>query len=255
MKKQYDIDRKMAIEQLIRTQKDEILTEEKLSALPKAIQKHFRLSGFVGKSIAMNGDVIWKESYLKLKPTQNWKPLKTWQFNSVLPIMRTSYMKVDRMFFAGKDLYKEGKGTMIGKILGFIPIINAHGQEISQSALVTSFCEMMLLSGYAFQEYVEWNPIDHRTVEAKLTDHGMTVCGKFHFDEEGKFESFETDERFFEKEKNVYEKRKFLAKVHRYKKVDNYYQPEKVSVIWVLDDGEFEYFKGIIDHINYHVKA
>lgn len=254
MKKQFYKDRKHEIEKLNNDFSNNILTEEKLSKLPKPIQNHFKISGFVGKPIAMNADIIWESSFLKLKPNQSWKSLKTKQFNSVNPIMRTAFMKVNKMFFAGKDLYKNGQGTMKGKILNLFTVINVSGKEISQSALVTSFCEMMLLSGYSFQDYIEWEEIDDFTVKAKLKDNNIIVNGTFFFDKEGKFERFETDERFYDIGNGVFKKKKFVANINSYKKTGNYYHPKNVSVSWYLEGGKHEYFKGTIEKINYNVK-
>lgn len=253
MKKQFYKDRATEIDNLNQHFTKEILTEDTIARLPQAIQKHYRLCGFLGKEIAMNADVIWKESFIKLKPDQNWKPLRTLQFNSVNPIMRTAYMKVNMMFFAGKDFYKNGRGTMKGKILNLFTVIDAKGKELSQAALITSFCEMMLLSGYALQDYIEWKEIDSRTVEGILTDGDFKVRGVFHFDEEGKFSYFETNDRYFDLGKGNFEKKKFVAKVHSYKKTGGCYQPENVSISWHLESGEFEYFKGSIDRIECNV--
>lgn len=254
MKKYFFKDRSKEIEKLQYRLDKEILTEQKLSTLPKIIQKHFTLSGFVGKPIAMNADFVWKESYLKLKPNQNWKKIQTLQFNSVNPIMRTAYMKVKKMFFTGKDLYKNGRGTMKGKFLNMFTVIDAKGKEISQSALITSFCEMMLLSGYAFQDYIKWEEVNDYTIKAELNDHNFTVNGTFYFDKEGKFNYFETKDRYFDKGNGKYEKITFKAKVNNYKKIGSYYQPQEVSVSWVLDSGEYEYYKGTIKQVKYNVK-
>lgn len=255
MKKQFYKDRKHEIEQLCQHFENEILTEEKLATLPKPIQNHFRISGFVGKPLAMNADVIWEKSFLKLKPNQDWKTLETIQFNSVNPIMRTAFMKVNKMFFAGKDFYKNGQGQMTGKILNLFKVVNAKGDEVSQSALMVSFCEMMLLSGYSFQNYIKWEEVDDYTVKATLCDQNITVNGVFYFDKEGKFERFETHERFFDMGKGYYKKKKFTAQVKSYKKIDDYFQPKDVSVFWDLENGKYEYFKGTIDTIKYNVTA
>lgn len=252
MKKKFLKDRQ---EEIAKNIKSELLTEAKLAVLPTAIRNHFILSGFVDKPIAMNADVIWKESFIKLKSNKDWMPLETLQFNSVNPIMRTCYMRVKKMFFAGKDLYKNGQGTMIGKIFNFFTVLNARGKEVSQSALITSFCEFMLLSGYALQSNVKWEEIDDKTVKGTLNDNEFEVSGKFHFDEEGKFSFFETDERFFDNGEGNFTKTKFIAKVDSYKKEGRFYIPENVKVLWVLENGEFEYFKGIIKEINYNVTS
>lgn len=254
MKKQFYKDRATEIKELNKHYAGEVLTEEKLATLPQAIQKHYRLCGFLDKPIAMNADIIWENSFIKLKPNKNWKPLHTLQFNSVNPIMRTAFMKVNKMFFAGKDYYKNGYGTMKGKILNLFTIIDAKGKELSQSALITSFCEMMLISGYAFQEYIEWEEVNNHTVKGILTDQDFKVSGTFQFDEEGKFMCFETNDRYFDQGNGNVEKKKFIARVNSYKKIDNYYQPEKVSIMWVLENEDFQYYKGTIDRIEYNVR-
>lgn len=255
MKTQYLKDRQQAIEQLNQQATNEILTEEKLSTLPVALQNHFRNCGFIGRPIAMNADIVWKESYIKLAPGQKWKSLQTLQFNAVNPIMRTAFMKVNNMFFTGKDLYKNGQGSMIGKILNLFTVINAKGKEISQSALITSFCEMMLLSGYAFQDYIKWKAIDKQTIEATLSDHQFEVSGTFYFDETGKFKYFETNDRYFDAGKGNFVKKKFASRVTSYQEIDGLTIPEQAQVLWYLDGKEYCYFKGTIERINFNVKS
>lgn len=251
MKSQFYTDRKEAVRKSQKLPKV-FLTEELLSSIPAPIQRYFRLRGFVDKPLVYFADVLWEESFIKLKPDQDWRALDTLQFNAVNPIMRSSYMKVKSMFFVGKDLYKDGHGTMIGKILGFIPVMNAKGKEISQAALVTSFSELLLLSGYAFQDYITWEYINDHEVKAILSDHGMTVEGTFHFDELGRFSHFITDDRYFDLGNGQFDKRRFTAKVKSYRNVGQYDQPEEVSVSWILDDGEYEYFKGVIKAFKYN---
>lgn len=230
-----------------------IVSEELLSTLPLQVQRHFRLCGFVGKPMAMNADIVWAESFIRLKRGQAWKTLNTLQFNSVKPIMRTSLMKLRGVPFEGKDYYREGVGTMKGKVLRVFDVIDAEGPELSQAALITSFAESMLLSGYAFQDYLTWIPgEDH--VDAVLNDSGISVRGRFLFDDEGKFKCFESTERFFDLGNGNFEKRKFTAEVIDYREEAGVYQPQTVSVSWWLDEGQFEYFKGSIERIETNVE-
>ena len=254
MKTTYLKDRKKEIAQLKLQASPEILTEKHIAHLPFPIRQHYKHCGFLDQPIAMNADVIWKDSYIKLKQGQKWRKLKTLQFNSVRPLMRTSFMKVSNMFFAGKDLYKEGQGTMIGKLFNLFPIINASGEELSQSALITIFCEMLLVSGYALQDYVEWQEIDHCTVSAILSDHNFKVKGVFHFDKMGKFHHFETDDRFYDTGKGKFEKKKFKAFIDSYQMKDHHYIPENVRVQWCLENGDYDYFTGTIQRIDYNVE-
>lgn len=253
MKNIFLVDRKAEIQRLKQSSQPPILTEEKLSELPTCLGNFFRLCGFVGKPIAMNADIVWKESYLKFKPNSDWKKLDTIQFNSVNPIMRTAYMKVKGMPFAGKDFYRAGNGSMIGQLFGFLTLFNSRGKELSQSALITSFSESLILSGYAFQPYSQWTELDNNTLEATLTDNGITVKGLFHFDDEGLFTSFESDDRYFDEGKGKFSKKKFKIAIDSYKKIGEFYQMENVRAIWCLAEGEFTYYKGTIDKLNYNV--
>jgi hypothetical protein len=254
MKSTFLRDRQIEIDRFKHASNHDILTNEKIATLPSILQKYYAISGFLDKPIALNADIIWKESFIKLKRDGDWKALKTSQFNSVNPIMRTSYMKVKRMFFAGKDLYKEGKASMIGKVFNLFKVINASGPQLSQSALITSFCEFMLISGYALQDYVSWEEIDDTTIRGTLKDHAFEVSGLFSFDKEGKFKYFETDDRYYDEGDGNYVKKKFLARFDSYKQVDGALQVENITALWRLDDGDYEYYKGTIDHIVYNVR-
>jgi hypothetical protein len=253
MKSTFLKDRKAEIERFNQQQKPEILTEEKLAGLPDILRKHFALRGFIGKPIMMNADIIWKESFIKLRTTDAWKPLKTLQFNSVNPIMRTAHMKVSKMFFAGKDLYRHGKGSMIGKILNLFTVMNVKGPELSQSALITSFAESMLISGYALQDYMSWEEISPLTLKATLRDHDFVVEGLFHFEEDGRFRFFESDDRYFDEGGGNFVKKKFKATFDSYRQAGDFIQPENIRVMWCLDEGDFVYYKGTIERIDSNV--
>lgn len=253
MKRKYYQDRNKEIERYQNKYNQVALNLENVSHLPKPIQKFYNISGYLNAPIAMNADIIWKESSIKLKPNSSWKKLKTLQFNAVNPIMRTAYMKVDKMFFAGKDIYKNGQGKMKGKILNLFNVMNAEGDEISQSALITIFAEFMLVSGYAIQNYVEWETIDKNTVRGTLHDHKFTVTGNFHFDEEGKFRRFDSMDRYYSLDNGQFEKKKFMVNINSYKKINNFFSPEQVSASWLIDGKEYTYYKGTIERIDYNV--
>lgn len=255
MFRQFTRIRHEAIEQSNRVNANQVLLPEVVDRLPIPIQRHFMQCGFIGRPVAWCADIVWEESFIKLKPDQAWRRLRTRQFNAVNPIVRTAHMKVKSMWFAGMDSYRSGVGIMKGKIANLFTVLHARGDEVSQSALVTSFCEMMLLSGYAIQPYIQWTKVDDQHVRAKLNDGGIVVGGDFYFDDNGLFRYFETNERYFDRGGGKFEQKRFVAQVNSYKKVNNYFQPAEVSVMWYLDEKPFEYFKGTIDVIYYNPVA
>jgi hypothetical protein len=233
---------------------NEILTEEKLQELPEPLQRHFQLCGFVGKPIAFNAQVHWQESAIKLSPEKDWGPLLTQQFNSVKPVARIAYMKFHKMPVAGRDIYRNGQGEMKGKLLNLFRIIYGTGPEISQSALLTIFAEKLLVPGYAFQENIHWETISDSAVKAVLNDHGITVTGIFYFDEKGYFQRFYTEDRYYDLGKGRFEKVPFSAYVDSYQEQDGLQIPKSMRAVWHRPEGDYEYYRGTIEKLEFNVQ-
>jgi hypothetical protein len=90
-------------------------------------------------------------------------------------------------------------------------------------------------------------------VRGTLIDNGIEVSGIFYFNKEGVFTHFETFDRYFTTGKNSYKKVKFSVIVDSYKNQDNLKISEKVKVMWHLPEGDFEYYKGTIERIEFNV--
>ena len=67
------------------------------------------------------------------------------------------------------------------------------------------------------------------------------------------FNRFETNDRYYTKGKNTYEKVRFSTVVDSYKNQGNIKIAERVRIIWHLPDGDYEYYKGVVDRIEFNV--
>ncbi len=231
----------------------EVITEELIKDLPEPLRKYLRVCGYIGTPIPVNANVYWAESWLKMSPKKDWRSLNTIQFNSINPIGRVAYMKFLSMPVVAQDLYRDGYGEMNGKLLNLVRVVFDNSKETAQSALITSFSEFMLIPGYLFLENVRWEYIDDLSVRGILIDNGIQVSGIFHFNEEGLFTYFETDDRYFKMGKNTYEKVRFSAIVEGYKMQGDVKICEKVKIVWHLPEGDYEYYKGVIEKIVFNV--
>jgi hypothetical protein len=126
----------------------ETITEERITALPDPLKKHLRVCGFINMPVPVNAVVYWRESWLKMSPDRAWVKLHTMQFNSVKPIGRVVYMKTLSMPVAARDLYRDGYGEMNVKLLNLSKVAFDNSKEVAQSALISTFCEFMLIPGY-----------------------------------------------------------------------------------------------------------
>lgn len=252
MKKIYLRDRAALLERS-KTQKTAFFTEEHLQHLPEVLKRYLSVCGYMGTEVPRNADVYWADSWLKMAPQKPWTRLETLQFNSVKPIGRVAYMKFATMPVAARDLYRDGYGEVNGKLLQLFSVAFDNSRETAQSALITAFCEFMFIPGYLLLDNVSWTPLNADAVIGHLNDNGIEVSGCFHFDKNGLFTHFETDDRYYSLGKNTYQKVKFSAHVESYKKQNGLQVCEKVRVVWHLPEGDFEYYKGTIDRIEANV--
>ncbi|MFO7658364.1 MAG: DUF6544 family protein [Bacteroidales bacterium] len=252
MKKTYIKDRTELLERN-KDFKTEIFTEELIKDLPEPLKKYLRICGYMNTPVPINANVYWTESWLKMSPEKDWGKLSTTQFNSVKPIGRVALMKFSSMPVAARDLYRDGYGEMNGKLFNLIKVVFDNSKETAQSALITTFCEFMFIPGYLLLDNVKWEQIDEYSVRGTLTDSGIEVSGFFYFDQEGLFTRFETNDRYYSTGKHTYKKVKFSAIVESYKMQGNIKINEKVKIVWHLPEVDFEYYKGIVDRIEFNV--
>ena len=157
------------------------------------------------------------------------------------------------MPFFGRDIYRDGYGEMKGRLFNLFTIVFDNSIETAQSALITIFSEFLFIPWYILSSNVEWKSLSENSVYATLTDNGIVVSGVFYFDENGLFSHFVTDDRYFTKGKNTYERVRFSAIIDSYKNQGKIKIAERVRIIWHLPDGDYEYFKGVVDRIEFNV--
>ncbi|UNC91334.1 DUF6544 family protein [Candidatus Contubernalis alkaliaceticus] len=238
-------------------ERESIISEKDIEHLPEPVQNYLKYCGFIEHEEIINAEVIWSDSYIKLAPERKWMKLKTQQFNSVPEPMRIAYMKAAILGvipFEGRDIYRDGRGNMLGKIAGIFTVFNSQDKETSQSALITILAEVPLVPGYALADYITWEEIDKNTANARILHKGLDVGGTFFFNDKGEYIRFETDDRYYNDPKGDYKKIKFTALVDDYTEKEGLKFPTKVKAIWHLPEGEYEYWKGTISDIYFNVK-
>lgn len=227
----FEKERAAEIRKVIPGNEQEIFTEQLIQHLPEPLKKYLRICGYINEPIMYNADVVWEESFIKLKPDKDWARLETRQYNSVQPLSRIAYMKFLSMPVSGRDIYRNGIGEIKGKLFNLFPIISGKGKEVSQSSLITIFCEFLFSPGYILQDYVKWESVDAKTLRATLRDKDFIVSGIFHFDNEGLFLRLETEDRYYTGEKGNFIKKRFSAIVDFYQIKDEIIIPQNVRIV------------------------
>lgn len=231
----------------------QVFTDGLVSGLPGPLQRYLKVCGYMNTPVPYNADIFWSGSEIKLSPDKEWGRLKTVQFNSVDPIGRVAYMKFIKMPVAGRDLYRNGYGEMKGKLLGLFRVIFDNSKATAQSVLITTFCEFLLIPGYLLSNNVKWEEVDTKTVRGTLAEHGMKVEALFLFNDEGLLTRVETGDRYYSEGKGAHKKVRFSALIESYRTQGEILIPEKMTAVWHFTDGDYEYFRGVIDRVEYNV--
>jgi Family of unknown function (DUF6544) len=145
------------------------------------------------------------------------------------------------------DCFKNGKGQLSVKLLGFIPIVNARGSEVDQAELLRWLGESVwfptsLLPG----NYLSWSPMDSLTARLDYTYRDYSLSYLIRFDEPGHIIQLET-ERYMEKGK-LY---RWIGKVSDYKKFHGVMVPAHIEALWRLEEGDFQYVDFYVSSIDY----
>ena len=234
-----------------------VFTEEDIAALPLPVQRYFSVCGLMGREKMPNAQTTWNNVFLKRDVGARWMPISCYQFNSVAEPMRIAYMK-GRVFglmpLEGRDIYQNGQGNMLIKLMGFLKVADEKGMAMDESSLVTLLAETFLVPTYALQPYITWQAIDEYTAAATITHNGISVSGTFFFGREGYMETFVSDDRNMIDDNGDAYKVRWVAKASNYfTQEDGTTIPGYFSAVWEMESGPFEYFKGEIVRLDFGV--
>ena len=233
-----------------------VLTESEMVQLPQPVAEYLRHNGFVSKPHIMSAEVVYSESAIRFKPGEKMTRLTTIQYNRVDTPVRVVYMRA--MYagiipFEGRDLYQDGKGHMRGILAKCISVFDDTSREVSQSALITLFSEAMIVPGYLFSPYLEWEASGDNWASGVFRHKGMEVRGTFYFNENYEFVRFETLDRYMSSDNGKSVQYPWYVEASAYRAGANGIRfPTCVRVVWQLPEGDFEYWKGNIATLRYN---
>jgi len=228
--------------------------KEDIAHLPTPVQRYFEICGFVGQPKSDWAEIVWADSQIRMRPNQKMMRLKTYQLNFVNEPSRLAYMRANIMGivpFEGRDKYCNGQGHMFGTLGRVIKIFDQKDFEIAQGAAIVLLAESLLLPLYAIQPYIQWEPIDEFTAQARFVHKGVDVGGTFHFNQQGECIRFTTNERPYSLPNGEYELKPYTIQIRSYQQQGEIRIAKEVAAIWNLTDGDYEYWKGTVKEIRF----
>lgn len=236
---------KNAVEQKISAAniENDIFTENDIQGLPSSVQKYINNCGYIGQPKMKYMKVEFKNVDFKTTPDKTIKIDYT-QYNFVSKPDR--FALIDSSLFGvpfeGFDSYKDGIGSMKGRLAKLITLFDQRGAEMDKACLVTYLAECLLLPSAALQDYIVWEEIDATHAKATINYYGLSASGIFTFDEDGLWLSFKTSDRVAMAMDGTKRQADWTAIIDDYHKVNGILLPKVVLSIWNYPEGDFVYF-------------
>lgn len=165
-----------------------IITESDIRGLPPSVQKWLKSSQVLGKE-KINSVRLKQKATMRLKEDKPWMPAEAEQYFKIDEpgFIWKADIKIAPLFnIVGRDMYYDGRGNMLIKLLAFIPISDARGKEIDQGTLLRYLAETVWFPTAALSSYIKWEEIDSNSAMATLSYKGVSASGVFSFNEKGR---------------------------------------------------------------------
>jgi len=230
-----------------------ILTEEMTNTLPPPVRRWLMYSGAVGKNIP---SVVYltQSGKLKTAPDGKWMKFSAEQwFTPQSPgfLWKTNVQMFPGFFLSGRDLFFGGKGSMKIKLLSLFSVADAAGEKTDISTMQRYLGEIVWFPAGVLEKSIRWEPIDENSAKAHFTMNGLTATADFRFDDQGRFLSIHAERYREQNGKHVLSDWYIHAFEDAYKEFVGITIPNKLKVIWKLENDDFEWMNVEITSIGY----
>ena len=244
--------KKEAIELLQKSGKEtkEIITEEDLIRLPEPVQKYLKYANIIGKEKTRTVRLKQK-GFFRQKVGQKWTPLHAEQYYTTAPPSFIWFGKINfapLLSITARDMYFEGKGNMLIKLLSTFTLGDAKGREMDEASLMRYLNEMMWFPAAYLNDNIRWEGMDDKSAKATISDKGVTASAILYFNEKGELKNF-VGERFCSL---TGKNETWSTPISEYKEINGIRIPIKGEGVWNLSFGDFSYIQVEITDIEYN---
>jgi hypothetical protein len=149
----------------------------------------------------------------------------------------------------GRDEYLDGRGRMLIKAAGLVPVVDAEGPEMDQASLVRHLSEMPWFPSAFLRDRVSWEAVDDETVKVSLQDGPLTAIGTLTIDPDGRLLEFRA-----ERARQVgdgFELTTWSAPTLGYAIFEGLELPAHGAATWKLPEGDLEYVDLTLTDVEY----
>lgn len=232
-----------------------IFTENSIAKLPDLLRQHIINGGYMGKPFMDNMLIYFHNTKFRMSAGKEPINIKFMQVNFVNRPDRHAFLtgRIGGIPLQAKDSVLDGFGSMTGVLAKQIQLFCSTGAEMDQGQLITALADAVYMPSLFLQEYVSWTAVDDHTVEGEISWKEVSAKGKFTFDNNGNIIRFDTNDRYMDENGKGSSLVPWYVSYSDYKEQNGYFQPGRVSVNWVLPDGDDTYFESDEIEVKYSV--
>ena len=219
------------------------VTEDNVATLPPSVQRYLRFMGVVGRP-AVTSFRAHLRGRFRLRQGQGFMPAEVWQYNTVAPIARLFWMRLDMaggiLPMVARSSYLRGRGRMLGKLLDVVVVADGQGEPFDVGELTTWLNDAVLMApSMLLAAPATFHEVDDKTFDVSLTDAGRTVSACVLLDERGAPVDFRTDDRYVDLDGGPV--RTLWSTPIDGWQVEGRAVPTCGSAVWHLPEGDFTY--------------
>ncbi len=224
-----------------------------LEKFPPIVQKWLLNSGIM-KGAPIKKVFLKQKGSLKTSPSGKWMPFTAEQWFNISPpsfIWKSDVSMWGPLYFFGRDKLCKGKGSMLIKLNGILPVVNiTNDLKTDEATMQRYMAEICWFPSAAMESYLHWESLDELTAKASMTINDKTVIGQFTFSPEGDLVSFET-KRYMGQGKNA-SLEIWQINNSSFKVFNGIRIPNRSEVFWKLAEGDFQWLQLEISEIYYN---
>lgn len=226
-----------------------------LDTLPPVVQRYFRHVLTEGRPLIHTAYTAQEGGFRTKPEMKRWMPMQARQVFTVHPsgfVWTAVITMAPGMPVCVADAYIHGQGSMQGKALYLIPVINCQGAKaLHLGALQRYLAEAVWFPTALLPcSGVQWTAIDAHSARATLHNAGHTVSVDFTFNADNEIVQVYSAARFREVD-GAYLPTPWEGRFSDYQAIEGYRIPLTAEVGWHLDSGLYTYWRAKIHSVRF----
>ncbi len=227
------------------------IAEADLGLLPQPVQRYLRATGVVGTVRPRSMRIMFEGSIRDFDGP--WMPFTSVQTNRFDQPARFFWIDATMKGLPTKGLhaYENGKATMLIKLLGSVPVMEAQGPEMDKAETVTWFNDLCIYApGALLDARISWAEVDDHSSKATFTNGDRSISAILVFNAEDRLVDFISDDRYAMANGKA-ESMRFSTPLRDHRMISGLVLPGYGEAVWLRPDGPFVYGRFTLRSIAY----